>query len=184
MRIPKVVAVSLLAAVCSASAQPMDAQMVDHQHMDHAAHMKMMEQANRQDGVAKRGPDVMPFSLASTTHIFTRTSDGGVQQVVSKKAADDEQVRLIRQHLQDIKTQFTSGDFSGPAHIHGREMPGLAELKAAKPGQITINYRDIKDGGELSYQTADKKLVTALHQWFYAQLSDHGKDAKTSQVPM
>lgn len=184
MRIPQVVAVSLLAAVCSAYAQSMDAPMMGHQHMDHAAHMKMMEQADRQAGVAKRGHEVMPFSLAATTHIFTKTSEGGVQQVVTKKASDDAQVRLIRQHLQDIKTQFLGGDFSGPAHIHGQEMPGLAELRAAKSGQITIKYRDIKEGAELSYQTSDKKLVTALHQWFDAQLSDHGKDAKTGQAPM
>jgi hypothetical protein len=87
------------------------------------------------------------------------------------------QVKLIRQHLRAIQAQFLKGDFSGPTHIHGQSMPGLAELKAAKAGQIAIEYLDIKDGAELTYKTTDANLVAALHQWFDAQLSDHGKDA-------
>ena len=119
----------------------------------------------------------MPFSLAATTPIFTKSATGGVQQVVTKLAGDEAQTTRIRQHLQDIKAQFLQGDFSGPSHIHGQSMPGLAELQAAKPGQIAIAYRDIPVGAELSYQTQDAKLVAALHKWFDAQLSDHGKDA-------
>src|SRR5450755_1035852 len=92
--------------------------------------------AQRQAEVAKLGADVMPFSLKATTHIFTKTAEGGVQRVVAKSAIDTKQVRLVREHLHDIQTQFLRGDFSGPSHIHGNEMPGLADLKSAKPGQI------------------------------------------------
>jgi hypothetical protein len=56
-------------------------------------------------------------------------------------------------------------------------MPGLAELQAAKPGQIAIAYRDILGGAELAYTTSDANLAAALHRWFDAQLSDHGADA-------
>ena len=75
----------------------------------------------------------MPFNLKATTHIFTKTADGGVQRVVAKSAADVHQVKPVRLHLHDIQTQFLEGDYSGPAHIHGAEMPGLADLKAARP---------------------------------------------------
>ena len=61
-------------------------------------------------------------------------------------------------------------------------MPGLAALKAARPGQIAIAYTDLKDGAELSYITANAALVSALHQWFDAQLADHGKDAMTGHA--
>jgi hypothetical protein len=149
--------------------------------MDHAAHIKMMAQAQWQAEVSKRGMEVMPFNVAATTHIFTKNDTDGVQQVVTKKAADDTQLKLIRQHLQEIKTQFLNGDFSGPVHIHGQAMPGLAELKDAKPGQISIEYRDINEGAELIYRTTDKQLASALHQWFDAQLSDHENDAKMGQ---
>lgn len=150
---------------------------MDHSNMDHAAHMKMMADAQRQAEVAGRGKDVMPFSLAATTHIFSKTAEGGTQQVVTKKSNDVAQVKLARAHLQEIRDQFLKGDFSGPSHIHGQDMPGLADLKAAKPGQIAIAYKDVKGGGQLTYRTQDASLVAALHKWFDAQLADHGKDA-------
>lgn len=165
-------AVALACSVLFASASATLAQS-----MDHSAHMAEMAKAQRHADVASRGKDLMPFSLAATTHIFTNTADGGVQQVVAKNADDAVQVKLIRQHLQEIRGQFLKGDFSGPSHIHGHDMPGLAELQAAKPGQIAIAYREIKGGAELTYSTSELALVAALHQWFDAQLSDHGKDA-------
>jgi hypothetical protein len=132
--------------------------------------------AQRQSEVAERGKDVMPFSLKATTHIFTKTSEGGIQRVVAKNVADAGQTQFVRQHLQEIREQFLKGDFSGPSHIHGKDMPGLSELKTAKPGQISIRYKDVEGGGELEYKTADATMVAALHKWFDAQLSDHGSD--------
>mgnify|MGYP003456025310 CR=1 FL=1 len=119
----------------------------------------------------------MPFILAATTHIFTKNAEGGMQQVVVKKSTDADQVKLVREHLQEIRKQFLSGDFSGSSRIHGDDMPGLADLKTARPGEISIVYQDVEGGAELIYKTSDASLVTALHKWFDAQLSDHGKDA-------
>jgi hypothetical protein len=133
--------------------------------------------AQRQAEVARLGADVMPFSLKATTHIFTQTPDGGTQRVVAKDPDDAAQVKLVRAHLQDIRTQFLKGDFSGPSHIHGQDMPGLAMLQAARPGQIAIIYQDVAGGAELRYQSGNPELVKALHTWFDAQLSDHGDDA-------
>jgi hypothetical protein len=131
----------------------------------------------RQAEVAKRSPDVMPFSLAATTHIFTKKQQGGVQLVIAKDDADERQIALVRAHLQEIREQFLKGDFSGPAHIHGADMPGLASLKAAERDKLAITYREVKGGAELEYESADGDLVAALHQWFNAQLADHGSDA-------
>lgn len=133
--------------------------------------------SGREAQVARRGADVMPFDVKATTHIFTQTPDGGVQRVVAKNKADAKQVKLVRAHLRDIESEFRRGDFSGPAHIHGDDMPGLAQLKAAKPGAIAISYRDVPGGAQLTYRTGDGDLVAALHEWFDAQLSDHGPDA-------
>ena len=124
----------------------------------------------------------MPFSLKATTHVFTKTPEGGIQRVVAKSAADEQQVKLVREHLRDIQTQFLNGDFSGPTHIHGAEMPGLADLKTAKPGQIAIDYKAVPAGAELTYRTSDPKLASALHRWFDAQLSDHGADAMAGHM--
>jgi hypothetical protein len=177
----KLISLATLAASCATNAQSIDGQM-DHQNMDHTAHMKMMADAQRQSEVSRLGKDVMPFTLSATTHIFAKSESGGTQQVVAKAATDEVQINLVRQHLHDIQAQFLKGDFSGPTHIHGQAMPGLAELKVAKPGQIAIEYRDIKGGAELTYKTSDANLVAALHRWFDAQLSDHGKDATEIQA--
>lgn len=167
-----IVSLTVLAASVGAPAQTMAPQ-----HMDHQKHMAAMADAQRQAEVAQRGKAVMPFSLKATTHIFTKNAEGGTQRVVAKKANDAAQVRLMRQHLQEIKAQFLKGDFSGPTQIHGQGMPGLADLQAAKPGQIAIDYKDVMGGAELTYKTSDAHLVAALHNWFDAQLSDHGGDA-------
>lgn len=135
--------------------------------------------AQRQAEVAKRGKDIMPFSLKATTHIFSRTAAGGVQRVVVKNAGDTAQIGLVREHLQSIRQQFLDGDFAGPSHIHGADMPGLDELRTAKRGQITIDYREVVGGAELEYRTASPVLVAALHKWFDAQVADHGADAMT-----
>jgi hypothetical protein len=130
-----------------------------------------------QETVAERGPDVMPFDLQATTHIFTKTKTGDIQQVVVKKARDEAQIRLIRIYFQEIAAQFSKGDFSGPTHIHGAGMPGLAELKKAKPSEIKVQYQAIDDGAKLVCTTSNRKLVSALHKWFDTQVSDHGQDA-------
>lgn len=153
------------------------AQTMDHSKMNHAAHMTTIADAQREAEVSQRGEEIMPFSLAATTHIFTKNAEGGMQRVVAKKSTDADQVKLVREHLLEIRKQFLNGDFSGPSCIHGDDMPGLADLKTAKPGQISIVYQDVEGGAELIYKTSDASLVTALHQWFDAQLSDHGKDA-------
>lgn len=131
----------------------------------------------RQAEVSMRGAEVMPFALKATTHIFTKTDDGGVQEVVAKNPQDTAQIRLIREHLRQIAQEFRNGDFSAPAQIHGMAMPGLAALKHAKPGEVGIRYQELDNGGELRYSTRNASLVAALHQWFDAQLSDHGADA-------
>lgn len=131
----------------------------------------------RLDEVAKRGVHVMPFSLEQTTHVFSKTDKGGLQQVIVKDSSNLDQIKLIREHLLEISQNFTQADFSDPAKIHGEEMPGLAELRMAKPGQIKIAYKALHNGAEIDYSASGAKLIGAIHQWFDAQLSDHARHA-------
>ncbi|WP_320339086.1 hypothetical protein [Burkholderia cepacia] len=73
--------------------------------------------------------------LARATHVFTKTNDGGIQLVLIKRN-DPEQLQLIRQHLAVIARRFAAGDFEDPEHIHGKGMPVLSVLRAAKPGEL------------------------------------------------
>jgi hypothetical protein len=132
----------------------------------------------RQAEVAARGAQVMPFEQAATSHVFTKNRNGGLQQVLVRNPKDKEQLRLVRSHLQEIPGRFQAGDFSAPARIHGEAMPGLAQLQQARPGEITVHYRELRNGAQIRYATSNPALVPALHQWFDAQLSDHGADAR------
>jgi hypothetical protein len=127
----------------------------------------------RQEEVAKRGAQVMPFSLERTLHIFAKTKSGGVQQVIVKDPSDTGQITLIRQHLSMISKQFAQGNFSAPASIHGSNMPGLAELEKARPGQLGIEYKELPDGAQITYSSVTPKMIDAIHRWFDAQLADH-----------
>jgi hypothetical protein len=130
----------------------------------------------RQEMVHQLGGQVMPFDLNRTTHVFDMTDAGGVQRVVAKDPNDTEQIALIQQHLQHEAMQFRAGNFADPATLHGADMPGLQELTAGA-SKITVQYTALANGAEISFTTPDAHLVTVLHQWFGAQLSDHGHDA-------
>ena len=130
----------------------------------------------RQAEVAKRGAQVMPFDLEQTTHMFQKLEDGGLQKVVVKDPANQKQIALIQSHLKEESKKFRKGDFADPAKIHGEDMPGLAELKAGA-AKIDVRYTALSDGAQIRYTTKDTKLITALHRWFDAQLSDHGRHA-------
>ncbi|WP_246598814.1 aspartate carbamoyltransferase [Methylogaea oryzae] len=111
-----------------------------------------------------------------TVHVFDKTANGGLQQVVAKNAGDVEQIRLIREHLSHIAARFTQGDFSGPARIHGNAMPGLAAMSAGA-GQIRFVYGELPNGAQIDYSTDQPELVGAIHAYFDAQLSDHARHA-------
>ena len=139
------------------------------------AHAQAPASAERQADVHARGADVMPFSLDATQHTFEKTTAGGIQRVVARDGHSD-QVPKIREHLRTIAHAFTARDFSGPAHIHGADMPGLAELQAAG-SELAVSYRDIANGGEVTYRGTTAAIRDAIHRWFDAQRADHGHDA-------
>jgi hypothetical protein len=131
----------------------------------------------RLDKVAQRSMLVIPFDLEKTTNIFSKTPMGGLQLVVVKDKSDAGQIRLIRAYLSEISDDFKRGDFSKPERVHGADMPGLAELKSARPGQIKIEYKEVPDGAQITYSVRSPELINVFHQWFDAQISDHARHA-------
>jgi len=132
---------------------------------------------SRDDQVREASKDVMPFSMGATQHIFRKTHDGGVQTVVVRKP-DEQQTTMVRQHLRQLAEQFRARDFTGPAHIHGATMPGLSEMRASEPTDLDVTYADVSGGGQITYSAHTRALVDAVHRWFDAQVSDHGRDAR------
>jgi hypothetical protein len=132
---------------------------------------------SRQDEVAERGAQVMPFDLEKTTHRFSKNIHGVTETVVADDPADVQQITLIRAHLRKERSRFADGDFADPAAIHGRDMPGLRILEQGAPA-IDIRYTDVREGGRITFKARDPDLVNALHAWADAQVDDHGDHAE------
>lgn len=131
----------------------------------------------QQEHVHNMSHGVMPFDMAKTVHVFKMTESGGVQRVVVKDGRYADQVKLIQQHLREEAGRFQNGNYSDPAKLHGVDMPGLKELQLGAQ-RVKVSYSNLPEGGEITFETADPHLLTAIHRWFGAQLSEHGADAK------
>ena len=131
----------------------------------------------KQEHVHHMSHNVMPFDMSKTLHIFKMTESGGVQKVIVRDAGDIKQIAFIQQHLKHEAGKFQSGDYSDPAMLHGADMPGLKDLQAGADN-IKITYAPLSEGAEITFETTNLHLLTAIHRWFGAQLSEHGADAK------
>jgi hypothetical protein len=131
----------------------------------------------KQEHVHNMGQMVMPFDLSKTTHIFRMTETGGVEGVVVKDESEADQISLIQQHLQHEAQAFQRGDYGDPASLHGATMPGLREVVAGA-AMIKVTYTALPAGAEITFETSDIHILTAIHRWFGAQLSEHGADAR------
>ena len=130
-----------------------------------------------QEHVHHMSTSIMPFDMSKTVHVFKMTESGGVQRVIAKDAGDTAQIALIQQHLKHEAEKFQRGDYSDPAMLHGADMPGLKELEVGAAA-IKVSYATLSAGAEITFKTNDIHLLTAIHRWFGAQLSEHGADAK------
>ncbi|MDP9088881.1 MAG: hypothetical protein M3O26_09110 [Pseudomonadota bacterium] len=132
----------------------------------------------KQEHVHHIGHGVMPFDLAKTKHIFRMTESGGVERITITDATAKDQLPLIQQHLQHVAEAFQRGDYSDPASLHGADMPGLRDLRDGA-AQIKVSYLALPSGAQITFETVDRHLLTAIHRWFGAQLSEHGADASS-----
>ena len=130
-----------------------------------------------QERVHRKSAHVMPFEMSKTVHVFRMTTFGGVQRVLVRDPADADQVPLIRRHLEREAERFGRGDYSDPAALHGADMAGLAVLEA-NPGKVEVTWSGLPAGARIRFETDDPEVLTAIHRWFGAQLSDHGADAR------
>ncbi len=126
------------------------------------------------DEMRQRMQQVVPYALDQTLQTFTKTIHGGVQHVIAKAADNTRQIKLIQQHLLKLANEFRKGDFSAAERIHGADMGGLVQLKTAKTDDIKFEYKALPNGAQIHYTTEYPQFDQALHEWFDAQISDHG----------
>jgi len=127
----------------------------------------------------QRGKMAMGVDQYTSTHKFDALADGG--RIELQRDTDDSVgVAAIRAHIRDIAAAFKSGDFSTPAFVHMKMVPGTAVM-AAKKAVITYEPHDLPRGAELWIRTKDKEALAAIHEFMAFQRSDHHAGGMTSR---
>ena len=121
----------------------------------------------------------MPFDMNKVTHYFIKNDQGGVLIIKTKNKKDTAQAALIQSHLKKECKLFSNADFGDPKTLYGMNMPGLKILSGSK-GKFKVKYKNLSDGGQLTFNSKNSEIINAIHKWFDAQLKDHGSDAKSS----
>jgi len=119
----------------------------------------------------RRGKAIMGVDQYTSVHEFDALRDGG--RIELQRATDDSAgTRTIREHLRTIAAAFRAGDFSTPAMVHLREVPGTRAM-AAKRAAISYAVRDLPRGGELVMTTSDRDAIAAIHEFMAFQRGEH-----------
>lgn len=119
----------------------------------------------------ERGRAAMGVDQYTSTHHFDALPDGG--RIELQRDVDDSVgVAQIRAHIRDIARAFKAGDFSTPATVHMRDVPGT-KVMAARRAAITYEPRDLPRGAELRIHTADPDALRAIHEFMAFQRSEH-----------
>ena len=121
--------------------------------------------------VMQHGARVMPFDQSQAMHMFLPDSNGGVLEIVVHDM-NQAQISLVRSHLLQEAAKFTSGNYSDPAYIHGKKMPGLDQLQSGAL-RVSVRYFETPTGAAITFSSTDRDMVSAIHQWLAAQQRDH-----------
>lgn len=170
-------------AACSRSESPKVSATasppVDHATMTAEQHAGMHGTADSSSKPAdtafsamqKRGGMAMGVDQYTSAHKFDITPDGGRIQL-QRDSNDSLGVAQIRAHMKLIQHAFQAGDFSTPAFVHARDMPGTAVM-SRKRSAITYSYADLPLGGEVRLTSSDPEAIAAIHEFMLAQRAEH-----------
>jgi hypothetical protein len=129
----------------------------------------------------KRGMMAMGVDQYMSAHQFDILPDGG-RIALQMKDDDTLGVAQIRAHLKLIQHAFQAGDFSTPAFVHMKTMPGT-EAMTRRKDFIKYTYADIPRGGEVRITTSDPESLAAVRQFLLAQRMDHRAGGHDSMAP-
>ena len=119
----------------------------------------------------KRGQMAMGVDQYMSQHKFDVTADGGRIEL-QRGSPDSLDVAQIRAHMKLIQHAFAAGDFSTPAFVHMKNMPGT-DVMAKKKDLITYTYGDLPLGAEVRISTRDPAAKAAITQFLSAQRMEH-----------
>lgn len=145
-----------------------------------SARLSAQQKAQRRDSAShdsafaamqERGKAAMGVDQYTSTHHFDALPDGGRIEL-QVDTPDSAATARIRAHMREIAAAFKAGDFSTPAIVHLRDVPG-AKVMAAKRGLITYEPGDLPRGGELRIRTQDADALHAIHEFMAFQRAEH-----------
>jgi len=109
--------------------------------------------AQRQRDVAHRGAQVMPFKLSATTHLFTKTATGGLQQVVVKHGAQMPGLaKLTAAKRGEISIQYGELPEGAQIEYSSKSENLIAALHAWFDAQLADHGADAMSGHEHTLQ--------------------------------
>jgi hypothetical protein len=147
-------------AIALAAGRPVAAQ-------DHAPATSDSAYARLQE----RGKTAMGVDQYTSRHVFEALPDGG--RIELQRSEDDAAgTETIRSHMQEVAAAFKAGDFSTPAFVHWREVPGVRVMMERRE-TMTWTYKPLPRGGEVRITSADTAAVKAVHEFLAFQNSDH-----------
>lgn len=119
----------------------------------------------------ERGKRAMGVDQYTSTHQFDALPDGG--RIELQRDVDDSAgVAQIRAHIRDIAGAFRRGDFSTPALVHLKDVPGT-RVMSARHAVISYEPRDLPRGAELRIRTEDPRALRAIHEFMAFQRGEH-----------
>jgi len=119
----------------------------------------------------KRGQVAMGVDQYTSVHRFDDLADGGRIRL-ERSRSDTAGAHAIQRHLQDIAKAFSTGDFSTPAFVHMKDVPGSAAMRN-KRSSIRYAIRPLARGGELRLTTSDPTAIRGIHEFLAFQRGEH-----------
>ncbi|MEP6990887.1 MAG: hypothetical protein ABJA80_08170 [bacterium] len=119
----------------------------------------------------KRGGMAMGVDQYTSVHRFDDLANGG--RIRLERDRDDTAgAHAIQAHLRGIAKAFATGDFSTPAFVHMRAVPGTKDM-ADRRRVIRYAFTALPRGGELRITTSDTTARRAVHEFLAFQRGEH-----------
>jgi hypothetical protein len=107
----------------------------------------------------------------TSTHVFEPLVDGG-RIWLERDAHDTAGAATIRRHMDDIAARFAAGDFTLPAEVHARAVPGTDTMRARR-AVLSYTVEMLPRGAALRIRSADPVAIRAAHEFLAFQRDDH-----------
>ena len=122
--------------------------------------------------MTERGDIAMGFDQTKIMHHFSDTTTGGEIRIIALDVSDTKTISEIRSHVEDIRHEFSQGNFAKPFFIHDQIVPGT-QIMTEKKDLIQYSTKQIEDGDILVLTTNDTELLDAIKQFMEYQSSQH-----------